>query len=591
MGIRSRIFLLIFLSLTASITITYIVAERDLSYTFQEQTLEQLNKQASILKEYIDEVDDIQKNNNADALADRLGKASDSRISLILNNGTVIGDSYIDENNLNLLDDHSNREEFIEAMEYGTGWASRYSSSVNQQQLYYAIRDNNEVSPNIIRIAVPYTSIDQALESFDLSLLLIALVALLVATIASGIAANYTYASIAELENAASNLASGSLNKKSLSALPTKRVDEFGNVARSISQISEDLKSQINLLAKQRDQFGLVLDDLGEGILVANKKGEIIYCNEQSLSILVKENLVGFHLKDLGIKSIQSLYKKTKRTKSADIEFEIDTSDGATKWILGSMNRSKTTKEFILVIHDITQLRQLNSMRRDFVSNLSHELRTPVSVIRANSETLLESALEDKKQAKVFAKAILHNSERLSEMVSDLIDLSRIEHGELTLHIEKVNLQESIDQVMDSLKYLGKKRNITIKCCCPNRSQYVFADKKALERILTNLIDNAIKYTKDNTVIKIETKTRLKNENTLVKITDQGMGIPEEDKSVIFDRFFRTANARASENKGSGLGLAIVKNLVNSLDGDVGVKNPPNDIGTQFWFTLPTAKL
>ena len=296
MGIRSRIFFLIFLSLTASITITYIVAERDLSNTFQEQTLDQLRKQASILLAYIDEVDAIQQNNNADSIADRLGKASDSRISLILNNGTVIGDSYIDEDQLNLLEDHSNREEFIEAMRDGTGWASRYSSSVNQQQLYFAIRDNNEVSPNIIRIAIPYTFLDQALESLDLSLLLISLVALLVATIASGIAANYTYTSIAELENAASNLASGSLNKKSLKALPTKRVDEFGNVARSISQISEDLKSQINLIAKQRDQFGLVLDDLGEGILVANKKGVITYCNEQCLSILLQDNLV--HLEE-----------------------------------------------------------------------------------------------------------------------------------------------------------------------------------------------------------------------------------------------------------------------------------------------------
>ena len=134
------------------------------------------------------------------------------------------------------------------------------------------------------------------------------------------------------------------------------------------------------------------------------------------------------------------------------------------------MNQSKTTKEFILVIHDITQLRQLSSMRRDFISNVSHELRTPVSVIRANSETLLQGALDDKKQAKVFSKAILHNSERLSEMVSDLLDLSRIEHGELKLIIEETDLKESIDQVIDSLKHLGKKKNISIRCNCPKTS-------------------------------------------------------------------------------------------------------------------------
>ena len=589
MGIRSRIFLLVFISLSISITVSYIIAERDLTKTFEQQIVEQLQKQASLLVEYIDEVDELQVNNNADSIADRLGKASNSRVTLILNDGTVIGDSYIDQTELASLENHSDREEFIEAINNGFGWSSRYSNSVQQQQLYFAIRDKNEVSPNIIRIAVPYTYLDKAIQSLDLSILLVAMVALLVATIASGVAANYIYTSIAELANAASNLAGGSLKKSSIKALPTDRVDEFGNVARSISQISEDLKSQINLLAKQRDEFGSVLNDLGEGIMVTNKRGQITYCNEQFLLILNKKNIIDLNIKDLDVKSIQSLYKKTKRTKSADIEFEIENKDKTTKWILASMNQSKTSKEFILVIHDITQLRQLSSMRRDFISNVSHELRTPVSVIRANSETLLQGALDDKKQAKVFSKAILHNSERLTEMVTDLLDLSRIDHGELKLIIEEIDIKHSIDEVIDSLKHLGKKKNISIECMCPSKPQYVLADKKALERILTNLIDNAFKYSEENSTITINTKTKIKDENIIVSVSDTGRGISDEDKLLIFDRFFRTAEARASEKKGSGLGLAIVKNLVNSLNGDVGVKNAANK-GSKFWFTLPLGK-
>lgn len=589
MGIRSRIFLLVFISLSISITVSYIIAERDLTKTFEQQIVEQLQKQASLLVEYIDEVDELQVNNNADSIADRLGKASNSRVTLILNDGTVIGDSYIDQTELASLENHSDREEFIEAINNGFGWSSRYSNSVQQQQLYFAIRDKNEVSPNIIRIAVPYTYLDKAIQSLDLSILLVAMVALLVATIASGVAANYIYTSIEELANAASNLAGGSLKKSSIKALPTDRVDEFGNVARSISQISEDLKSQINLLAKQRDEFGSVLDDLGEGIMVTNKRGQITYCNEQFLLILNKKNIIDLNIKDLDVKSIQSLYKKTKRTKSADIEFEIENKDKTTKWILATMNQSKTSKEFILVIHDITQLRQLSSMRRDFISNVSHELRTPVSVIRANSETLLQGALNDKKQAKVFSKAILHNSERLTEMVTDLLDLSRIDHGELKLIIEEIDIKHSIDEVIDSLKHLGKKKNISIECMCPSKPQYVLADKKALERILTNLIDNAFKYSEENSTITINTKTKIKEENIIISVTDTGRGISDEDKLLIFDRFFRTAEARASEKKGSGLGLAIVKNLVNSLNGDVGVKNAANK-GSKFWFTLPLGK-
>ena len=129
-----------------------------------------------------------------------------------------------------------------------------------------------------------------------------------------------------------------------------------------------------------------------------------------------------------------------KRKKRADIEFEIELNDKSTRWVLANINQSKNTKEYIVVVHDITQLRSLDSMRRDFISNLSHELRTPVSVIRANSETLIDSALDDKKQAKVFAKAILHNAERLTDMVSSLLDLSRIEYGELKLNFQEINL-------------------------------------------------------------------------------------------------------------------------------------------------------
>jgi two-component system phosphate regulon sensor histidine kinase PhoR len=144
MGIRSRIFLLVFISLSISITVSYIIAERDLTKTFEQQIVEQLQRQASLLVEYIDEVDELQVNNNADSIADRLGKASNSRVTLILNDGTVIGDSYIDQTELASLENHNDREEFIEAINNGFGWSSRYSNSVQQQQLYFAIRDKNE---------------------------------------------------------------------------------------------------------------------------------------------------------------------------------------------------------------------------------------------------------------------------------------------------------------------------------------------------------------------------------------------------------------------------------------------------------------
>ena len=423
-------------------------------------------------------------------------------------------------------------------------------------------------------------------DILGLSILLLIFVSFIVSIAATVSAINFLYSDMQDLADIASNIAEGDYKKGNLKALPTERIDDYGSVARSISQISEDLKNQIKMIAKQRDQFGSVLDDLGEGILVTNKNGDVVFANEQFSIILNIQELPSKNIKSLNFPALNYLFKRVESKKRADIEFEVELDDKSTRWVLGSMNQSKTTKEFILVVHDITQLRQLNSMRRDFISNLSHELRTPVSVIRANSETLLDGALENKKDAKSFAKAILHNSERLSSMVSDLIDLSRIEYGDLKLNIQKIDLDHFINGFISSMKSLTKKKDIEI-IYEPSKNNWIKADLQALERIMNNLIDNAFKYSEKGSSITISTE---QSANQLkVMIADTGSGVSDEDKVYIFDRFYRTASARASHNKGSGLGLAIVKNLANSLDGEVGIESrKPN--GSIFWFTLPLEK-
>ena len=423
-------------------------------------------------------------------------------------------------------------------------------------------------------------------DILGLSILLLIFVSCIVSIAATVSAINFLYSDMQDLADIASNIAEGDYKKGNLKALPTERIDDYGSVARSISQISEDLKNQIKMIAKQRDQFGSVLDDLGEGILVTNKNGDVVFANEQFSIILNIQELPSKNIKSLNFPALNYLFKRVESKKRADIEFEVELDDKSTKWVLGSMNQSKTTKEFILVVHDITQLRQLNSMRRDFISNLSHELRTPVSVIRANSETLLDGALENKKDAKSFAKAILHNSERLSLMVSDLIDLSRIEYGDLKLNVQKIDLNHFINEFISSMKSLTKKKDIEI-IYEPSKNNWIKADLQALERIMNNLIDNAFKYSEKGSSITISTEQAANHLKVL--IADTGSGVSDEDKVYIFDRFYRTASARASDNKGSGLGLAIVKNLANSLDGEVGIESrKPN--GSIFWFTLPLEK-
>lgn len=586
MGIRARVFLIVFFSLALSIRIAYVIAERDITSTFEEQTIYQLEKQAQLLLVNIDDVSKYSDIKAADLVADKLGNASDSRVTLILNNGVVVGDSDVELESIVNLDNHANRDEVKEALAFGKGWSSRYSDTIGKQLLYFAISDNNKIEPNIIRISVPYTYLDQVFASLSLSIFLIGIVAFVVCFIASTLIFNYTYKNLSELENAVSSLVEGPFKKKDKEILPLDGLDEFGSVARSISQVSEALKNQVRLIAKQRNQFGSVLDDLGEGVIVFNDYAEITYHNDQAVRILnLKTDINNKTLEELNIKAIGNLYDIASKKKKSNQEFEIDLGNGSTRWVLASMNQSNTAKQYILVVHDITQLRKLDSMRRDFISNVSHELRTPVSVIMANSETLLSGALDNKADAENFSKAILHNAERLSEMVSDLIDLSRIEYGELKLEFEKVNINQSILKALDAIKGLSAKKEISLNFD-EYDDEFIRVDINAIDRILINLLDNAIKYSPNKSSVSITIED--KNSHIEVNVTDSGKGIDDSDKSRIFGRFYRTAQARASDKTGSGLGLAIVKNLVHSLDGDVGVRNS-NSGGSNFWFTVPKA--
>ena len=342
---------------------------------------------------------------------------------------------------------------------------------------------------------------------------------------------------------------------------------------------------RIKLIAKQTDSFGNVLDNLGEGVLLANTSGDITYANESMLKIFELKSVKNKNINDLKINALKNMFKNALKDGLFQYEFQIQGESSNPKWLLGSINRSKTTNEIILVINDVTELRANASMRRDFISNLSHELRTPVSVISANAETLMNGAIDNKKDAKIFSKAILHNAERISGLVSDLIDLSRIDYGEIHLDLTELNVCDVVSVVKDSHYSSAKRKGININFIEKNLPN-VLADEAAVERIMTNLLDNAIKYTKANDEGEVEIEVKKEKDFIKVLVKDLGIGIQSSDQGQVFKRFYRTPDARASQKTGSGLGLAIVKNLTISLGGQVGVMKRRNK-GSIFWFTLP----
>jgi len=586
MGIRTRIFFITLSCLFIGISLSFIVAERDLSLRLQEQIETELSRQARIIRKSINEP---LKSNDLILIksqVDEYAKASDSRITIISNTGKVLVDSDVDAINIDSLENHSDRAEIISAFASGDGSGKRFSSTVQKEMFYFALLDTSLGSERVIRISVPYENLDQVLASLGNSITLIVVVGLIVAILASILAGDYIRASFVELERAAAEISAGSYKKKNLDSLPTKRSDEIGSMARNISTISMNLKEQISLIAKQRDQFGLVLDGLGEGIMVLNEEGIINFRNDQILQIFGLDEVLNKSITDLDLPALKHMFKKALKKGKYDSEFELDTGEDETRWILAHMNKAKATKELILVVHETTQLREMDSMRRDFVSNLSHELRTPVSVIKANSETLLDGALEDSKDAKTFSKAILHNADRLSEMVTSLIDLSRIEYGDLKFVIENIVINQVIDTAIASFITKAKRKNIQL-IFERQADVQVKGDTKAIERVLNNLIDNAFKYSPESSLIEV--KARKSGNFMRISVLDSGEGVAEEEQKFVFKRFYRTAKARANTKQGSGLGLAIVRNLVNNLQGEVGVESRKEG-GSEFWFTVPLAK-
>ena len=583
MGIRTRIFFITLSCLFIGISLSFVVAERDLSLKLQDQIETELSRQAKILRKSIANIIDAGDFYKLKVQIDEYAAASDSRITIILQDGYVIVDSDVEASKIDDLDNHSDRPEIISAFKNGYGSSKRYSSTVKKEMFYFALLDSSNDVERVIRISVPYESLDQILASLGNSITLIVVVGLIVAILASVLAGDYIRSSFMDLEKAAADISAGSYKKKDLESLPIKRSDEIGSMARNISTISSNLREQISLIAKQRDQFGLVLDGLGEGIMVLDEDGTITFRNDQIMQILGLDEILNKSIADLNLPPLKQIFKKALKKGQHESEFEIDTDGDDTKWILAHMNKAKATRELILVVHETTQLREMDSMRRDFVSNLSHELRTPVSVIKANSETLLGGALENSKDAKTFSKAILHNADRLSEMVTSLIDLSRIEYGDLKFVIEPIIINQVVDTVISSFTNKAKRKNIELVF---NRQSDVVVqtDAKAIERVLNNLVDNAFKYSSENTVIEIRAR---KQANFIrISVLDSGEGVPEEEQRFVFKRFYRTAKARANTKQGSGLGLAIVRNLVNNLQGEVGVETRKEG-GSEFWFTIP----
>ncbi len=359
-------------------------------------------------------------------------------------------------------------------------------------------------------------------------------------------------------------------------------------IQRKIDSAVAGLNSRIQELEKQANQIQAILNSMIEGVIAVDRHANIISINpaiEQIFGISKKDaegRLLLEVIKNNDIFEIASAVLSSAQTASKELDLV---------WPVKRIFQLNATPLFeagavsgcLLAIHDITEIRRLEAMRRDFVANVSHELKTPLTSISGFVETLLEGALEDKENSRHFLEIIKEHTRRLNSLINDLLELSCIESSNSGLELEEIKLSGFVDKILSAFKSQLKKKTILTENIIP-QGLSVKADKNRLEQVLVNLIDNAIKFNQDKGFIKISAEDL--GDKIKIIIEDSGAGIPAKDIARIFERFYRVDKARSRELGGTGLGLSIVKHIVELHAGTVGVDSVEG-AGSKFWFTLP----
>jgi two-component system phosphate regulon sensor histidine kinase PhoR len=365
---------------------------------------------------------------------------------------------------------------------------------------------------------------------------------------------------------------------KRVSLLDVETGDELRQLAEWVNFLAEDADRSHTALARERVLLSSVAEGITQGVIAVDGHHRIELLNDAARRMLgVQSTPVGEPL--IEFVRVPAVFELIEGNDAATVEIQLPTGLRA---LLRVANRWGSEGR-VLLLEDVTTVRKLENVRRDFVANVSHELRTPVAVIRANAETLLAGAAADPVMGPKLIDGLHRNAERLARIIADLLDLSRLDAGQYRLELSRVPLGAITEQALTGVEPQSTARGVQIQVEIPD-DLAVTADPKALDQILVNLLDNAVKYTKASGHVWVA--AMVEGTHVRIEIRDDGPGIADKHRARVFERFYRADPSRAREAGGTGLGLSIVKHLAESMGGSVGVEpNSPN--GSRFWLKLP----
>ena len=514
-----------------------------------------------------------------DDIAKRLGEQIETRVTIIDKSGVVLGDS--DEDPA-AMENHGNRLEVIEAFSSGTGSSIRYSITLGLDMMYVAVPVTvNEEVVGFSRVALPLTEVNKSLEHISQAIIGGSAIAVVIAILLAIQISRATTEPVKKLTQMSKRIAEGELDQEI--RVPAK--DEIGDLAKAFNQMATKLKEMVGLLTAERDKMTAILSNMADGILVVNGEGEVTMINRAAVGILqFSADMKLGHtfievVHDHEIDGILQKSLKTGEQQMGVVEIE------SGRQLLGVVATPIVgTSGCVVLLQDLTQLRRLERVRRDFIANISHELRTPTASLKVLAETLQEGAIDDPVVAKEFLDRINVETDRLTQMVSELSELSRIESGEVSIKKEPIDIGALVTRVVERLKPQADRSRLSLAVDIPSGIPKVLADKERVEQVLVNLLHNAIKFSHSGG--RISCVAKIEGDDILVSVVDTGIGIPVDDLPRIFERFYKADKARTGG--GTGLGLAIAKHIVEAHGGKIWAESSEGK-GSKFTFTLPVA--
>ena len=521
-----------------------------------------------------------------DALADELGTAAQARVTLVARDGTVLGDSKLPVAEVPRLENHAGREEIRDALAKGRGTAIRFSTTLGRRMMYVAVAfpPPPAAATGVARVAIPLTTVDEAIGGMRWLLVVASLLALFAAVILSSVAAVWSGRNVRHVTTVARKMAAGDLSVRTRAT----GKDEAAELGRTLDALAENLSRTIADLQGERDLLQGVLQGMSEGVLLLDGEGRVALVNPALReSLLLEADVTGKLLleavRHAGLRELLDAARTATQPMSGELEVA---GLRPRRLLVHARTLPDRPGGLLAVFVDVTDVRRLETIRRDFVANVSHELRTPIAAVRSAAETLRGAVEHDPAAVARFAEMIERNAERLQHLVDDLLDLSRIESREYHPNLEPLDATPAVQRVVETFRERAQGRGLSLASSLPPDLPRVRADRRALDQVLTNLIDNAVKYASPGASVTVG--IAIEGERIRISVADTGPGIDPQHLPRLFERFYRVDTGRSRELGGTGLGLSIVKHLVEAMGGSVGVDSAPG-AGSTFSFTLPRA--